>query len=149
MSKVTIPFGGIQETGQVSAATITTGWTAGQFFQDNAGGLVSLATAQHAAVYVVQDATTELSAPPTGSLVTLIHGTGTLYVDHSAEVAASSAVRAYESDVLTASVGAPLYCSANSKWTGTAYGSTGSVKGILKQIPSASNNYTIGIVLRM
>lgn len=145
MSKVNVTFSGIKDTYRAAAATITTGWLAGQLATVNADMEITLAGGD-AAIIVLLDGPAELSAPPTGSLVTGMSGTAKLFIDHKAEIAASDSTRVYESDVESASVPALLYASANGKWTTVA---SGSVKGSLIEVPTAANSRTIGIMLRM
>jgi hypothetical protein len=146
MSKIIPLHAPYKDTWPVGAAAISTGWMPGQAGKLNSTGDSAILAVADATMFILMDATTELSAPPTGSLVTGFYGSGSKFlVDHSAEVAASSNARAYESDVESAPYNADLYISANSKWTSTA---TGSVKGKLYQIPTLANNYNVGIILR-
>ena len=146
MSKVIINFAAQKKTYAVTSANVTTGWMPGQAFTFNAAGdYIELAEADEA-MFVAVDDDDELSTPPTGSLATVIFGSGTEFiVDHSEEVAASSAARVYEADVLAAAAGANLYINATGKWQVAA---TGSVKGKLSVIPNAGNNYRMGAILR-
>lgn len=146
MSKVLISFAAQKKTYPVAAGTVTTGWMPGQAFTLNAAGdYIELAEADEA-MFVAVDDDDELSTPPTGSLATVIFGAGTEFiVDHSEEVAASSADRVYEANVASASAGADLYINASGKWQTAA---TGSVKGKLSVIPTADNNYRMGVILR-
>lgn len=146
MSKVIVNFAAQKKTYAVEAANVTTGWLPGQAFTLNAAGdYIQLAEADEA-MFVAIDDDDELSTPPTGSLATVIFGSGTeFFVDHSEEVAAASAVRVYETEVASASAGANLYIGAAGKWQTTA---TGSVKGKLTEIPAAANNYRVGVILR-
>ena len=147
MSKIIRLYPGNEDTFQVTQATLTTGWLAGQLIcLDSTGQYGQLATGDDA-IAVALDPKDSLSAPPTGSLLTAFYGHGAKFViDHSPEIAASSAARAYESDVLSASPNANLYASSNAKWTTV---SSGSVRGKLFQVPTALNNYGLGIILRM
>jgi len=146
MSKIIplhIPY---KDTWQVAAPTVTTGWKPGQGgCLDSTGQFAQLAVAD-STLFIMMDAPNELSTPPTGSLVTGFYGSGSKFiVDHSAEVAASDPTRAYESDVPSAAINSDLFMSANSKWTSVA---TGSVKGKMYQLPTANNNYDLGVILR-
>ena len=150
MSKVIVKHAAIKDTFAVTAATVATGWIPGQIFKlSTTGNEAALAASNDQAMFVGIDATTELAAPPTGSLLTGIYGSGTRFViDHSAEVAASSATRAYESDVESLGVNADLYGSANGKWTGEFPTSgSASVLGKLMIVPAAGNNYSPEIKL--
>jgi len=146
MSKVVIYHAAAKESYAVAAATITTTWLPGQAGAlDTTGKLAELAVVDNT-MFVLVDDEDELSAPPTGSLVTGIYGAGTKFViDHSEEVAASSATRAYAANVESASPNDSLYIGTDAKWTTVA---TGSVKGKLFQVPVAANNYGAGIILR-
>ena len=154
MSKVNVEHTNVKDSFFVSAATIATGWKPGQIFTlDTTGKLAQLATTSDNALFVGIDDPTALSAPPTGSLVTGIYGSGSRFIiDHTAEVAAGSAVYAFEPDVLTASVMSDLFCSSNGKWTTNEWasgslGASGSVLGKLLQVPAASNSYGLEIKL--
>jgi hypothetical protein len=149
MSKVNVEHTTIKDSFFVSAATITTSWKPGMIFKlDTTGNLAALATNSQEAMFVAIDDPTALSAPPTGSLVTGIYGGGTRFIiDHTPEVAAADATRAYESDVAPAAVNADLFCSANGKWTTNPPPTTGSVLGKLMKVPAAANNYNLEIKL--
>jgi hypothetical protein len=146
MSKVIVNYAAQKKSYPVLAANVVTGWMPGQAFTLNAAGdYIELAEADEA-MFVAIDDNDELSTPPTGSLATVIFGSGTeFFVDHSEEVAASDASRVYANDVLTAAAGANLYVNNAGKWQVAA---TGSVKGKLSEIPAAANNYRVGIILR-
>jgi hypothetical protein len=148
MSKI-IPYAQYphKDSYYVTAASITTGWLPGQIMNFNSTGQQVQLCGGTNPLFFAMDATTELAAPPSGSLVTVLSGFDTKFViDHSAEVAAGSATRAYETVVESASMNAPLYCSANSKITTV---SSGSVIGVLYQIPAADNNYSAGVISRI
>ena len=150
MSKINPKRAFAKDSFFVTPATIATGWIAGQLFKLNTtGDYAQLSTGNGNAVFVALDGPTELAAPPTGSIVTGMYGAGTRFViDHTPEVIAGNANRAYESDVESAAVNSYLYGSANGKWTSTGgISSSGSVLGQLLQIPSASNNYRLEIKL--
>lgn len=146
MSKVIVYRAFAKDTYHVADGTVTTGWLPGQAFKlDSTGAYAELAITDET-MFIGVDDDDELSAPPTGSLLTGIYGSGTKFkIDHTEEVEASSASRAYASDVESASANADLYIDSDGKWTGVA---TGSVKGKLYQVPTADNNYTVGVVLR-
>jgi hypothetical protein len=148
MSKVIIYRAFAKDTFPVTAGTITAGWTAGQAFCLNARGDNAQVAITDQTLFIAVDGPTECSAPPTGSLLTGIYGSGTKFVvDHSAEVAAGLATRCYSTtgNPETGAYNADLYINASGQWSTTA---TGSVKGKLFQIPSALNNFGIGITLR-
>jgi hypothetical protein len=146
MSKVIIYRSVIKDSLPVASATISTGWLPGQVGTlDSTGANVELAITDET-MFLLADDEDELNAPPTGSLVTCLYGSGTkVEIDHSEEVAASSASRAYESNVESAVPGQSLYVSSNGKWTTTA---TGSVYAKVVTVPSATNNYTLGLITR-
>jgi len=146
MSKVVIYQAFAKDTFPVAAATVTTGWQPGQAFTLNSTGDYAQLAVTDETMFIGVDDDDELSAPPTGSLLTGLYGSGTKFeIDHSEEVAAGSSARAYASAVESASPGADLYIDANGDWTST---STGSVKGKLYKVPAADNNYTLGVILR-
>ncbi len=146
MSKIIplhVPY---KDTWYVASATVTTGWKPGQAGKLDSTGQFAVLAVADATMFIMMDDPTELSSPPTGSLVTGFYGSGSKFIiDHSAEVAAGDATRAYESDVTSAAMNADLYISVNSKWTSIA---TGSVKGKMYQLPTANNNYGLGVLLR-
>lgn len=145
MSKVNVSFPGIRETFKVAPGTVVTGWLAGQLFKLDSGGLAVLGSAD-SAIFVAVDPSSDLASPPTGSLLTGMHGAATLSVSHAPEIAEGIGTRCYESDVESAAIGALLYASGNGKWTTVA---TGSNKGTLIEVPASGNSRTIGILLRM
>jgi len=149
MSKVIIYHAGAKDTFAVAAATVATGWLPGQLGTlDSTGKLVELAVTDKT-MFVLADDNDELNTPPTGSLVTCVYGAGTkIVIDHSEDVAAGSAVRAYDTvsgNPESGTPGADLYVNSDAKWTTTV---TGSVKAKLYQVPAASNNYGLGAILR-
>lgn len=100
MSKIIPLHTPYRDTYPVAAATVTTGWKPGQGAKLDTNGENAVLAIADATLFIMMDASTELSAPPTGSVCTGIYGSGTKFViDHSEEVAASDATRAYESDV--------------------------------------------------
>jgi len=146
MSKVVVLHAYAKDFHPVAAATITTTWLPGQGFQYNSTGEYVEISNVDSTMFIVGDDEDELSTPPSGSLVTLYYGAGTkLLINHAEEVAASSAARAYEADVESAAPNASLYIGAAGKWQAA---SSGSVKGKLFQVPSADNNYEMGVILR-
>ena len=146
MSKVIIYHKQAADTFGVAAATITTGWLPGQLGKlDSTGKLMELAVTDET-MFLLADDEDELASPPTGSLVTLLYGSGTkVVIDHSEEVAAASATRAYASNVESAIPSQDLYVDSDAKFTTT---STGSVKAKVYQVPSAANSYGLGVILR-
>ena len=160
MSKVLMNRVFAKDTFKVLAATITTGWLPGQFFTLNALGEAALAANDNALFMGVDPANTTqlgLSTPPTGSLLTGIYGVGSkVYINHTEEVAAGSATRAYALDVEAGSVGNNLWVNALGRLTLTGSvvtvggaSQTGSVQAKLIQVPSAANDYTVGVILRI
>jgi len=146
MSKVYLDIENAKLTYPVSAAVVATGWMPGQAFTLNSTATSVAIAVTDEALFVGMDDDTEVSTPPTGSLVTCVYGAGTtLRIDHSQEVAASSAARAYVSGVESAAIAADLYINNEGKWTNSA---TGSVKGKMFVKPTAANNYTLGVILR-
>ena len=158
MSKVLMNRVFAKDTFKVTAATITTTWLPGQFFTLNDAGEASIASLDNA-LFMGVDATTSLNAPPTGSVLTGIYGVGTkVYINHSTEVAASSSTRAYALNCAFA-VGDNLWVNSSGKLTVTGSivyglgnsgtGTTGSVIAKCIQSPSAANDYTLGVLLRI
>jgi hypothetical protein len=148
MSKVIVYRAFAKDSFPVTAGTIAAGWVAGQCMTLEGQGLFAKVAYFDQALFVAGDNPTELSAPPTGSLVTGYYGTGSkLVIDHTAEVAAGSTVRAYSTtgNPESAALNADLYTNASGQWTTTA---SGSIKAKLFQIPSAVNNFGLGIILR-
>jgi len=151
MSKVLMNRVFAKDTFKVTAATVNTGWLPGQFFTLNSLGEASLASGDNALFMGVDPANTTqlgLATPPTGSLLTGIYGAGSkVYINHSAEVKAGSSSRAYDSSVESAAVGANLWVNASGKLTATV--ATSSVIAKLIQVPSADNDYTLGVLFRI
>ena len=150
MSKVIVYQKFAADTYPVLAATVTTGWLPGQCF--TVGGVGTTGYASIASVdgtmFVGIDDDLQLATPPTGSLLTGIYGSGTKFViDHTEEVDAGSATRAYsvvgnpEAAILAQS----LYIDTVGKFTTTV---TGSVKGKVWQIPEAANHFGLGVITR-
>lgn len=151
MAKVIVYHAYAKDTYPVSAAVKTTGWIPGQFGAlDTTAESVKLAITDEALFMLIDD-DSELSAPPTGSVVTGIYGAGTkVVIDHSAEVAAGTVTAGYlaysKTSVEAAAINADLYVDSAGKLTATA---TGSVKGKMFQKPSADNNYSLGVIFRI
>lgn len=146
MSKVIVLHAFAKDFEFVTPADITTGWLPGQGFQFNTtGDFVEIASVDNT-MFIAGDDDDELATPPSGSLVTVYYGSGTkLLINHAEEVAASSADRAYESEVESSAPNADLFIGAAGKWQTT---STGSVKAKLFQVPSSDNNFELGVILR-
>jgi hypothetical protein len=149
MSKVVIYRAFAKDTFKVAAATVTTGWLPGQAFSLDSNGIYADIAVTDDTMFIGVDDDDELSAPPTGSLLTGIYGSGTKFdIDHSEEVAASSATRVYDTvsgNPESGTINDDLYINSVGKWTTT---STGSVKGKMWKKPAADNNYTLGVILR-
>ena len=149
MSKFNIYRSGKRDSFLVSAATITTSWLPGQLasFSETDPNYVKLGGSETEPFGFLVDGPTELSAFPTGSKVTVVYGAGGKYgISHATEVAASSATRAYESDIESATPNELLYSSQNGKLTTTSSGST---VGILQQVPASVNNYEVIFISRI
>jgi hypothetical protein len=89
---------------------------------------------------------------PSGSKVTLLHGHSEFEIIHG------SGTKTYEQgstkgNVESASLMSLLYSSANGKWTNLVSHAASGVDqppqpiGFVTKVPSASNNYTLGVVL--
>lgn len=146
MSKVIIYHAGAKDSFKVSSTVVSTGWLPGQLGSLNStGDSVTLASVDDT-MFLLADDDDELNNPPTGSLVTCLYGSNTkVVIDHSEEVAANSAARAYDTSVESAVPGQDLFVDASGKFTTT---STGSVKAKVFQVPASSNNYGLGVILR-
>lgn len=148
MSKVIVYQKFAADTYPVLAATVTTGWLPGQCFTVGTGGFAAIASTD-TTMFVAIDDDLELAAPPTGSLLTGIYGSGTKFIiDHTEEVDAGSATRAYATAVGNPEAGAlagNLYINATGSWTTTA---TGSVKGKIWQVPETANHFGLGVITR-
>jgi hypothetical protein len=168
MSKVLMNRVFVKDTFKVAAATVLTGWKPGQFFtvNSNGNGEAILANGDNAMFMGVDDptlplnSTLSLASPPTGSLLTGIYGVGSkVYIDHTLEVALGDPNRAYAADVELGTPGASLWVNAGGKLSlsgsvvgsGVGYtsGSVSSAVAKLLQVPSATNNYTIGVLFRI
>ena len=77
----------------VTPATITTGWIPGEGMQLDSTGVFAQLGVVDNVMGIFQDSSTEtLSSPPTGSLCSVVYGSGVKFViDHTQEVAAASA----------------------------------------------------------
>jgi hypothetical protein len=149
MSEVRVYHKGAADSYSVTAATIATGWLPGQCFTLATTGLATLASGSNT-MFVGIEEETDLVAPPTGSLVTGVYGCGTkIGISHVAEVAAASAVRAYDTVTGNPEAGplsADLYVNAVGKWSTLV--ASGSVLGKIWEVPEAANSFTLGIILR-
>jgi hypothetical protein len=141
-------FFGWEDCLSIASSVITTGWQPGQLacIDPYSEGYAFLTTTASGAVGVILDSPAELSAPPSGSKVTVLYGTGKIFINHKDLVDASDSTRAYESNVESAMANYDLYVSTNAKWTTVA---SGARVGTICQIPTAANNYELGILLRI
>jgi hypothetical protein len=149
MPKVSVLKSVAKDSFPVMAATVTSGWLPGTAFSLNSLGYAVQAAVDNS-MFIAGDDDTEVVAPPSGSLLTCYYGSGTrLEIDHTAEVAAGTVTAAYlaysKTEVEAAIRGQQLYVGTDGKFCTTA---TGSVKGIVVQVPASSNNYTLGVILR-
>ena len=129
---------------KVTAATITTGWSAGMCFKVSDGSgddlshdEVALQTTAGGIVYGLalessSEAATAVAGMniPSSSKVTILHGHSKLEISHKAEVlagTATAAVKAYAPDVESADQGTLLYCSSQGKLTTTPNAVSGSM----------------------
>ena len=149
-------FFGRKQAFNVSSATVTTGWYAGQLFrldsptsqpsyQDEYVELQTTAGGNIMGV-AMENSTDVTSAvygmyQPSSSKVTLLHG-------HSKfEIVNASATKCYETGVESAYVMDSLFCSANGKYTVLSGSSAAHPVGFITKVPKAGNSYTLGIVL--
>jgi hypothetical protein len=161
-TKITLRgYFGVKEAFNVSAATVTTGWKAGNLFQYGGDGFYAqrpsyigdyVVTATTVGGWPIAGVALESSTDtasaasgmvnPSGSKVTLVHG-------HSRfEIVGGETAAVWASGVESAPVNSPLYCSTAGTWTtssGSTHG-TGPI-GMLTKVPRASNNWTLGVVL--
>jgi len=150
MSHVNLIRVNVTDSGTPSPAQSASGWKGGApMCFDSTGNYIQLATGQNTMFVVVEDSTYTTSAlfnnPPSGKLVTTVYGGGTVIeIDHAAEVAAGDASRVYDASVASASPNADIYVNASGLYT-TASGSSTMPLFKLTKVPSASNNYTIGL----
>lgn len=159
MGKVIIYRSIDKDTYFVSKATIAATWMPGQLFCFNTTGEFAQLASGNNALGVGQCDDLEISAPPTGSVVTVLSGQGTRFdVDHTIEVLAGTAARCYNivspaSSPQSGSINADLYCDGLGQFSLTpvqpAESGSSTVVGKLVKIPSSSNNYTIGVILRI
>lgn len=177
MPKITLKgYFAWKDSMKVTAATITTGWYAGQLFKVSAGSgddlshdEVALQTTAGGVIYgLALDSSSEASGTvagmnaPSSSKVTILHGHSKLEINHKAEVLASSSVRAYAPDVEDGDPGDLLYCSSQGKLTRTPNAVSGSMVpgsqitagptlimpvGFITKVPILANNWTLGLVL--
>lgn len=146
MSKVIIHYANAKESFPITSATITTGWMPGQGMKLNSTGDYAELSSVDTTMFIAMDDDDEVVNPPSASLVTGIYGAGTKFeIDHSEEVAAESATRAYAANVESATTNQLIYMGSDAKWT-TAV--TGSVKAQVFKVPAAVNNYSLGLILR-
>lgn len=155
MSKVIVYHAGAKDgTFGIESTTYTAGWLPGQLGTLDTTGLKVKVAVTDESMFVMGDAKTEVSAPPTGSLVTCYYGAGTkLVLDHSVEYAAgtvaagagTAAYKAYNYACESAVPGQDLYVDSSGKFTTTA---TGSVKAKCFQVPAAANGFSLGVILR-
>jgi hypothetical protein len=149
MPKVSVLKSVAKDSFPVMAATVTTGWLPGTAFTLNSLGY-ALQAAVDNTMFIAGDDDLEVVSPPSGSLVTCYYGSGTrLEISHAAEKAAGTVTDAYlaysKTEGEAATRGQQLYIGSAGKWQTTA---TGSVKGIVVQVPASSNDYTLGVILR-
>lgn len=149
MPKVSVLKSVAKDSFPVMAATVTSGWMPGTAFSLNSLGYAVQAAVDNT-MFLAGDDDLEVVAPPSGSLLTCYYGSGTrLEIDHTAEIAAGTVADAYlaysKTEVEASTRGQQLYIGSTGKWQTTA---TGSVKGIVVQVPATANNLTLGVILR-
>jgi len=149
-------FFGRKQSFNVTSATITTGWVAGQLFrldsptsqpsyQDEYVELQS--TPGGNIMGVALENSTDATSPvygmsqPSSSKCTLLHG-------HSKfEIVNGASGACYESTVASAYVMDSLFCSVNGKFTVLSGSSAAHPVGFITKVPKAGNSYTLGVVL--
>ena len=149
-------FFGRKQAFNVTAATITSGWAAGQLFRLDSPAsqasyqdeYVELQTNAGAAVMgVALENSTDATSPvygmsqPSSSKCTLLHG-------HSKfEIVNAAATKCYETGVESAYVMDYLFCSAAGKFTIASGSHLAHPLGFITKVPKAGNSYTLGVVL--
>jgi len=155
---------GIKQSFNVSAATVATGWYAGELFKiastptqnSYTENFVEISATSGSAIMGMalensSDVTTAVAGmtQPSGSKVTLLHGHSDFEIINGA--ATKCYVDTGVGNVEDASIMDTLY-NDNGKWTISA-GTDGEnfpeayPIGFVTKVPSASNNYTLGVVL--
>ena len=162
-------FFGVKETYNVTAATVTTGWYAGQLFKLStaatsiAGDFVALcSTSGSATIGMAMENSSDVAgtpalgmSQPSGSRVTLLRGPAKF------EIVCTSTTKPYEHGSTKGNMEAGalmdlLFVSANGKFTnhyGTQAGTAGHTTidpqpiGFVTKVPTPSNGYTFGVYL--
>jgi hypothetical protein len=151
MPKVSVLKAVSKDSFPVMAATVTAGWLPGTAFTlNNLNYAIPALVIGDGAMFVAGDDDTEVVSPPSGSLLTCYYGSGTrLEISHAAEKAASTVTAAYlaysKTEVEASVPGASLYFDNGGKWCTSA---SGSIKGKVVTVPTAANDYTLGVILR-
>lgn len=129
------------DTMHVTAATISTAWEPGNMAQLS-GGQDFVALASGSDVYgMFLDDSDELSAPPTGSIVSIWHGNRcTIKADDATNAQAAFDYAA------TWTVNCAVYCDENGLLTADNTGSERRI-GTCYKVPSVHNGFELGVVL--
>ena len=100
---------------------------------------------------IVIDDDNELASPPVSQLATVLHGHSRIEISHAAETNAGTVTAAYlayeKASVEAASPMDLLWTNAGGKLSTTASGSANRPAGFVMQVPGASNNYTLELIL--
>lgn len=149
MSKVKLDYTGFLDYVPVAAATVTTGWYPGNIGNLNAGELIPYASNE--ALYMIIDAPTELVAPPTGKLVTVMHGQGKVEVIPDS---VSDWPNVFVGPLADWACNDPVYVTTGAKLT-QAYNASPDVSSGSKQVgkvvdpPTSDNAYTLTMIVTL
>ncbi len=144
MAKIDLRNTNVKRTYPVADAMTT--WIAGQVVK-LLNGEALLTDNKDLVLGFAMDSPDELASPPTGQLLTVLSGGGTIfYIDHSEEVAAGVGDRAYDANVEAASETEYLWVNSDGKLTTTEDDSKRPIAKVL-QVPAADNNWTLGVEL--
>lgn len=149
MSKVKLDYTGFLDYVPVAAGVVTTGWYPGNVGNLSAGELIPYTTGE--ALYIIIDAPTELAAPPTGKLVTVMHGQGKIeiipdsvsdwpnvFIGPLADWACNDAVYTTNAGKLTQAYNASADASSGSKQVGKVV-----------DPPTSDNAYTLTMIVTL
>ncbi len=149
MSKVKLDYTGFLDYVEVADATVTTGWYPGNVGQLDSNGQLELFDGTAQAMYIIVDDTDELVAPPSGKLVTVLHGQGKIEVipDSAADwtnvFIGPLADWAYNDAIYTTTEGKLTQAYAASADT-----ASGAIQvGKVVDPPAAANDYTLTMLV--
>ena len=149
MSKVVLEYTGFLDYVEVAAATVLTGWYPGNVGILSSAELIKYAGGSAEAMYIIVDAPTELVAPPTGKLVTVLHGQGKIQVVPDS---VSDWTNVFVGPLADWAENDPIYATSGGKLT-QAYNATPDASSGSKQVgkvvvaPAAANAYTLTMIV--